>query len=144
MIMVDLASIPAKALRQYIGADALIKLLLKYSRESNFFGEVHKLMREVPEIFLSLSIEQAKRIFEYVLYVGKGTKQNAQDMKAAMNQLYGEKKAAKIFSLADYFRKEGVLKSKREIAKKMLAEGESKTKVGKYTGLSGSALIMLS
>ena len=110
MHVLDLKKMPEGELLDNEGADTILKLLLKYSREKDFIQRIQALMKERPNIFLSLSIAQATFIFEYILYVGKGTPANAKIMKAAMNQLYGAPKAKKIFSLADYFRLEGMRK----------------------------------
>ena len=110
-------------------------------------------MEQKPNIFLSLPTAQATFIFEYILHVGKGTPANASTMKTAMNRIYGENKAQKIFSLADYFRLEakekakqegiregmekGMQKGREETIKKMLAEGKLTQKEAKAMMLGG-------
>ncbi len=110
MHVLDLKKKSKEELLDNEGADTILKFLLKYSREKDFIQRIQTFMKERPNIFLSLSAAQATFIFEYILYVGKGTPANAKIMEAAMNQLYGAPKAKKIFSLADYFRQEGMRK----------------------------------
>ena len=65
-------------------------------------------------------------------------------MKEAIQSTYGDARAKKFFSLADYYKKEGEEKGlkegeqkrNKEIARQMLVDGESTEKVSKYTGLS--------
>ena len=46
-------------------------------------------------IFLDLPQKQIELIFDYVMHVGKGTKENAESMKALINQMYGDSKGGK-------------------------------------------------
>ncbi len=122
MCVLDLKKMSEEALLGNEGADTLLKFLLKHSREKDFIQKLQALMEQKPEIFVSLSIPQAQFVFEYALYVGKGTPANASIMRTAMNQLYGKPKAQKIFSLADYFREE----AKKKVRKEGIQEGMRK------------------
>ncbi len=119
MHILNLKKMSVGVLLRNEGADTPLKLLLKYSREKDFIQRMQALMKQHPNIFLSLSIRQAQFVLEYALYVGKGTAANARIMEAAMNQLYGAPKAKKIFSLADYFR----LEAKKEGMRKGVEKG---------------------
>jgi len=139
MLVVDLAAMPEDVLLQHHSADTLLKILLKLSRQKDFIRKVEQLISMQPQIFLSLSSTQAGFVFEYVLRVGKGNPQNAKIMKTAMNQLYGEKKASKVFTLMDYFREEAIQMAKvkgerigKKIGKK-IGEKAGK-KIGKEIG----------
>ncbi len=107
MLLIDLNEMPQDALLYCGGKDTLLKLLLKLSRQKDFIRKIHDLMNAHPEIFVSLSSNQAGFVFEYILHLGKGTPENAKIMKTAISQVYGHKKAEKIFTLADYLRQEG-------------------------------------
>ena len=106
MNMIDLTAMSEEALLRYGGADALLKLLLKFSREKDFIGKMCDLMESSPGIFIYLSVKQASFVLEYMLHLGKGTTKNAEVMKTAINKIYGQEKAKKVFTLADYFREE--------------------------------------
>lgn len=44
----------------------------------------------------------------YIINLGEGNPENAKIMKTAIKQLYGQTKGERIFTLADYFRQEGI------------------------------------
>ena len=152
MLLVDLADTHEDVLIYHGGSDAVLKLLLKYSREKDFIGKIQSLMSSHPDIFVSLSLKQAGYMYEYTMFVGKGTPENAKAMENAMQQVYGETKAKKIFTLADYYKQEGVQlgltkgkleglregkqRGKLEIAKQMLTEGLTTELISKVTGLT--------
>ena len=144
MNLLDLAELPAEEITRMGGADAVLKLLLKFGRQRDFIQKIHQAMESCPEIFVSLSENQIVVLYEYSLCVGKGTKENANTMKEAIQRTYGESKATKIFSLADYFkqeaRQEGMEKGKQEgkieIAKQMLSKGVDRALICDVTGLS--------
>ena len=89
----------------------------------------------VAKLFVSLSIEQARFVFEYVLHLGKGKPENAESMKTAMNQVYGETKTQEVYSLMDYFRDEARSEGKREIAMQMVRMGLDTSTIANATGL---------
>lgn len=140
MVLIDLKKISEKELFDNVGDDTLLKFLLKYSRTKDFIKKIRALMEQRPSIFVSLSTNQATFVFHYVLHVGKGTPSNAKMMKIAMNRIYGQPKADKIFSLADYFREEGmqegiqkgreegiqegIQRGREEVIAKMVAKGK--------------------
>lgn len=152
MLLLDLSETPKKELIEKGGADAVFKLLLKYSRTKDFIGKIQELMFTSPDLFLSLSLQQAGYMYEYAMFVGKGTPENAKNMENAMQQVYGETKARKIFSLADYYKQEarkegkkegmekGMEKGKKErnieIAKQMIVKGMKVSLISELTGLS--------
>lgn len=140
MNLLDLSQVPTTEITRMGGADAVLKLLLKFGRERDSIQQIQQLISSRPEIFVSLSQAQAGYMYEYILFVGNGTKENANAMKEAIQQTYEEPKAAKIFTLADLIKQEameeGIEKRNLEIAKEMLSDGEEPTKVSRYTGLS--------
>ena len=80
-------------------------------------------MGENPEIFVSLSLQQAGYMYDYAILVGEGTPKNAEIMKTAIEKTYGESKAKKMFSLADYYEKEGIEKGIEEGIEKGIEKG---------------------
>ena len=62
-------------------------------------------------------------MFGYAILVGKGTPKNAEKMREAIQKTYGEEKAKKFFSLADYFRKEAEEKAIEQGIKKGIEKG---------------------
>ena len=73
-------------------------------------------------------------MYDYVMLVGEGTPKNAEIMKNAIEKTYGESKAKKMFSLADYYEKEGIEKGiekgiqtvERLLSKGVLDEAQAK------------------
>ena len=130
MNLLDLSSISKDKILELGGADAALKLFLKFARDIDFIKKVEKCMLESPNIFVSLSEQQAKLLFEYVIFVGKGNKENAENMEQAIRKIYGQEKAKKIFSLADYFKQQGIqegiqkgIKKGEEAIHKLLKKG---------------------
>ncbi len=123
MLMVDLAHLQEQ--ETLSGHDGVMKLLLKISRERDFITKPQKHMRDYPLIFVNLSEQQAKIVYEYTLFVGKGTPKNAEDMKKIMKAVYGQDRSEKIFTLMDYYqeeaKKQGMLKGKLEGIKQTIA-----------------------
>ena len=68
------------------GLNTLFKLLLKWSRKRDFIQKLQHSMDANPQLFVTLSLEQAGHIFEYAMFVGKGKPHNAQTMKASMQK----------------------------------------------------------
>ena len=110
MVLLDLSQASSAEIIGQGGADAVLKLMLKWGRERDFVSKLQELMCSNPEIFVSLSLQQAGYIYEYAMFVGEGTPKNAEIMKNAIEKTYGESKAKKMFSLADYYKKEGIEK----------------------------------
>ncbi len=144
MNLLDLTSLPAAAITRMGGADAVLKLLLKFGRDRDFIEKIQHMMHTQPDLFLSLSHAQAGLMFEYALFVGSGNAENAKTMKQAIQQTYGQAKAGKIFSLADYYTSEGfqkgIQKGKIEMAKQMLAKGLDRALISDITRLSPQKL----
>jgi len=163
MNLLDLSEIPAEEITRMGGADAVLKLLLKFSRKLDFIQKIEEHMYSNSKIFVALSDTQARCMYEYVLFVGNGNKENAKTMKEAIQQTYGANKATKIFSLFDYFVQEAEQKGKQkgikegikegkiegieqrnvEIAKQMISEGLEKSIIGKVTSLSHKEIVAL-
>ena len=129
MIVVEPSAMPENTLQQQGGADAVLKLLIKYSKQKDFVGKMESLMKNNSKIFLSLSVTQASKVLEYVLFVGKGTETNAKRMKATINQVYGTAKGTKIFSLVDYFKQEGRLEGVQKGIEQGLQQGREEGSV---------------
>lgn len=110
LILLDLSDTPDEEIIKEGGADAVLKLLLKWGRERDFIKKLQNIMTSNPKIFVSLSIEQAGYMYDYAMFVGEGNPKNAQIMKEALQKTYGESKAKKIFSLADYYEEQGIQK----------------------------------
>ena len=125
MILLDLAKMSEKELLSKKGSDAVLKMLLKYSKSKDFIRKVQEMMKKYQLIFVSLSQEQAKCVFEYVLHVGKGNPKNAASMRNSFNETYGSKRADKIFSLADYFKQQGRQEAKIELLQQLESLGVS-------------------
>ena len=141
MLLIDIAHTPEDTLLHQTTPDALLKLLLKYSREKDLIRRIQTLMRSHPAMFVSLSLNQARFVFEYVLAVGRGNPKNATIMKAAMHQVYGEAQGEKIFSLLDYFREEARQKAKREGKEEERNAWRQKVKDAQKRGLSDHQVI---
>ena len=124
MHLLDLTDTPEEELLQHGGIDATLKILLKWSRDKNFIEKLQRIMVSRADIFLSLSLELAGKMFEYVMFVGKGTDQNAKAMENALQKIYGERKTKKIFSLADYYREEAMKKGEERGLEKGLQKGK--------------------
>ena len=114
MTLIDLASISEDKILDEVDADTLLMLLLKYSRDKDFIRKMRACMHSHPQILLSLSPTQAGFVFEYILHLGKGTPQNAEAMKATMNQMSETPQGEKIFSLMDYFKEEARQEARQE------------------------------
>ena len=110
MVLLDLSQASSAEIIGQGGADAVLKLMLKWGRERDFVSKLQELMCSNPEIFVSLSLQQAGYMYDYAMFVGEGTPKNAEIMKNAIEKTYGESKAKKMFSLADYYKKEGIEK----------------------------------
>ena len=110
MVLLDLSQASSAEIIGQGGADAVLKLMLKWGRERDFVSKLQELMCSNPEIFVSLSLQQAGYMYDYAMFVGEGTPKNAEIMKNAIEKTYGESKAKKMFSLADYYEKEGIEK----------------------------------
>ena len=130
MVLLDLSQASIAEIIGQGGSDAVLKLLLKWGQERDFINKLQKLMSLNPEIFVSLSAQQAGFMYDYVMLVGKGTRKNAEIMDTALQQVFGEKKAKAIFSLADFYREEGIQKGIQqgmekgiEAIKDLLAKG---------------------
>lgn len=136
LLLVDLTQISEDILIHHGGADAVLKLLLKLSREKDFIRRIHHLMSTNPKTFVSLSLEQAGYMYEYTMFVGKGTFKNAKVMENAIHQIYGASKAEKIFTLADYYKQEAKKEEKLNIARQMLFKNTDKKFISEVTGLS--------
>ena len=136
MNLLDLSEIPAKEITRMGGADAVLKLLLKFSRELDFIQKIKEHMYANSKIFVTLSETQARFMYEYVLFVGSGTKENANTMNEAIQQTYGADKATKIFSLFDYFKQEAMQEGKKKGIKEGIKEGKKEgIKEGKKEGI---------
>ncbi len=134
MHLIDLPSMPEDKILQEVDEDTLLKLLLKHARNKDFVKKMSAIMCSHPKIFISLSLEQVKFVLEqvkfvleYILTLGKGKPQNAETMKAAMNEMYGAPEGEKFFSLMDYFREEARQKAQQEGLQKGLKEGKHST-----------------
>ncbi len=114
MALLDLADTPEDVIIKQGGKDMILKLLLKWGKERDFINKLHDFMGKNPELFLSLSVQQAGYVYEYAIFVGKGTKKNAEIMETAIQKIYGESNAKKIFTLADYYSERAREQGKKE------------------------------
>lgn len=133
MVLLDLADTSEETILRQGGADTVLKLLLKWGRERDFVNKLQSSMNKNPDFFISLSLQQAGYMFEYVMLVGKGNSKNAEMMRTAIQQVYGKSKSEKIFTLADYYKeeakKEGILEGMQKgVQKGMQAIRELFTK----------------
>ena len=131
MILLDLNEVPEQEIIKQGGADTVLKLLLKWGRERDFIKKLASCMVKNSGIFISLSPQQVLLMYEYAMHIGKGTPENAKNMKTSIQETLGPKKSKKFFSLAEYYeeqgKKEGIQQGKRkgmqEIIKNLLSLG---------------------
>ena len=140
MNLVDLTDAPDGFFEYYGGADAVLKILLRYGNERDFVDKVANLMEVNPAVFINLSDKQVEVFYEYTMFVGKGNQKSEKKMKESIQSTYGEERAEKFFSLADYYKQEGEEKGKKgrnlEIAKQMITKGMEEKLICDVTGLT--------